>query len=464
MRTKDVRYDFEQMETPFWNLKIKGIPFWHLVRMAFYEMTMERIPGMGAPHPDQNCKQSLSKKINFAVKIFLGAMIRHPRFRFRKKQDFLIVCAPAKTNYKGRNIYPFLEPALEILEGKYNYLERPMQDGHQPDPGRKYLAYSDYMEIKRLFNQICRKYFLTEEEYHIIDNIITAIEDTFHINLYINEVYERVNHNLTVFFTYYKAYKQLIDKIKPRCILETTHYEISKMSLNKLAHERGIKVYELQHGVMNLQYEVPSFDTYMPDVLLTFGDYWNRFTSYPGKMIAVGNAHLEECVHEMKVKTDTPTILFLSAGPVAGVLVQLALDMEQYCREHDIALKIIYKLHPNEYRTWKLLHPQLKESNIKVIDNNAKDLYYYFSIATHQIGVSSTALYEGLAFHLNTIIYKAYRYDMMVDLVHAGYAKLAANLEEVMELITKSNESDLSLKDFWKQNAKKNLKEALFDH
>ena len=52
----------------------------------------------------------------------------------------------------------------------------------------------------------------------------------------------------------------------------------------------------------------------------------------------------------------------------------------------------------------------------------------------------------------------------MVDLVHAGYAKLAANLEEVMELITKSNESDLSLKDFWKQNAKKNLKEALFDH
>ena len=131
---------------------------------------------------------------------------------------------------------------------------------------------------------------------------------------------------------------------------------------------------------------------------------------------------------------------------------------------NELALKIIYKLHPNEYRTWKLLHPQLKESNIEVIDNNAKDLYYYFSIATHQIGVSSTALYEGLAFHLNTIIYKAYRYDMMVDLVHAGYAKLAANLEEVMELITKSNESDLSLKDFWKQNAKKNLKEALFDH
>lgn len=461
MRMQDIRYDFEKMEEPFWDLKVKGIEFWHLVRMAIYEMVMESIPGMGAPHPDQQKGMSLARQLKLGVKLGLGAVLRHPMIRFRKGKDFLIVCAPGKTKYKGKYIYTFLEPALEILDGNYNYLERPVLNGHKKDAGRKCLAYSDYMEGKRFWNQMRRKYFMDTREMQVVDEIIAAIEQTFSVKLDPQKVYARVNHNLTGYFTYYKEYDKLIKRFKPRSILETTHYEIAKMSLNKAAHEYGIKIYELQHGVMNLQYEVPSVDAYMPDELLTFGDYWNRFTSYPGKMTAVGNAHLEECVNEMKTKVEVPTILFLSAGPVAKVLVRLALDMTRYCKEHGINIRIIYKMHPNEYQTWRTLHPQLIGSNVEVIDNNERDLYYYFSISTHQIGVSSTALYEGLAFHLKTIIYKAYRYDMMEDLISSGYAKLASNMEEVLELIMESETGELDLDSFWMQNAKENLRKAL---
>lgn len=458
---QDIRYDFERMEEPFWKLQVKGIYFWHLVRMAFYEMVMEALPGMGAAHPDQYYKMSMWKKIGLGVKMVLGAVVRNPRFRFRKQRRFLIVCAPRKTKCKGRYIFTLLEPALEILEGDYNYLERPELDGHRRDPGRKCLAYSDYMEFTRLINQVRGKYFMNEQEQSVIDEIIASVERTFSIKLDTQKVYGRVNSNLTGFFTYYKAYEKLIDRIKPRCILETTHYEVAKMSLNKLAHERGIKVYELQHGVMNLQYEVPDVDVYMPDELLTFGEYWNHSADYPGRMTPVGNPHLEECVREMKTEVDIPTVLILSGGPVAKTMVQLALDMERYSREHDLKIRILFKLHPNEYQTWRMLHPRLQDSAIEVIDNNERDLYYYFSISTHQIGVSSTALYEGLAFHLKTIIFKAYRYDMMMDIIQAGYAQLAANLEEVMELILNQEDTELDLEGFWKQNARDNLENIL---
>lgn len=460
---KDIRYDFIKMEEPFWDMEIKGVPFWHLVRMAFYEMIVEKLPDVGAAHPDHQHSLSLKEKLKLGIRMCGGVLFRHPMLRFRKKKDFLVVCAPRKVRYKDRYVFPVLEPSLEILEGNYNYLERPDMNGHRKDPGRKCLAYSDYMECRRMLNQVRGTYRMDRQEEQLVDGIIKAVEDTFDVKLDPQKVYGRVNHNLTGYFTYYKAYQRLIRRFQPKYILEITHYEIAKLSLNKAAHEHGIKVYELQHGVMNVQYDVPAVDAYMPDTLLTFGDYWNGTTSYPGSMVSVGNPHLEECVKEWSSGTEkeVPTVLFLSGGPIAKPMAKLALDMERYCKEREIKIRLLFKLHPNEYQTWRELHPQLADSSIEVIDNNEKDLYYYFSIATHQIGVSSTALYEGLAFDLTTIIYKAYRYEMMADLLEAGYAYLAADLDEVMDLILTDREKKAGFDHFWKQNAKENLKEVL---
>lgn len=459
----DIRYDFIRMEEPFWKLEVKGIPFWHVVRMAFYEMIVEKLPDVGASHPDHQYRMSIPEMLKLGFRMGWGILVRHPLLRFRKEKDFLVVCAPRKVRYQGRYVFPILEPALDILEGNYNYLERMDMNGHIKDPGRKCLAYSDYMELKRLLNQVRGKYRMNRQEEELVDGIIAAVEDIFAVKLDRQQVYRRVNRNMTGYFTYYKAYQKLFRQVKPKYVLETTHYETAKLSLNKVAHEHGVKVYELQHGVMNVQYDVPAVDDYIPDILLTFGDYWNGTTSYPGRMVSVGNPHLEECVRAWKTTTikEHPTVLFLSGGPIAKPMAKLALDMEQYCKKRSIKIRILFKLHPNEYQTWRELHPQLQDSSIEVIDNNERDLYYYFSIATHQIGVSSTALYEGLAFDLTTIIYKAYRYEMMSDLIDAGYAHLAEDMEEVMELILTDKQKKWDMDRFWKQNAKENLKGEL---
>lgn len=455
--------DFEKAEEPFWNLQIKGINFWHIIRMAIFEQIQEKKENVGAAHPDHDHVMSSREKMSYGIKFLINSVIRHPFFRFAKKKDYFIVCVPRKVRYQGKYICTSIEPALEILEGQYNYLERPESFVHIKDPKRKCLAYSDYMELKRLINLKTKKYFMSGQEHSIVDEIIRHLNATLDMQLDRETIYGCVNEYLTGYFTYYHEYQKLFRRLKPKYVLETTHYETAKMSLNKVAHEHGIKVYELQHGVMNVQYDVPAVDDYMPDTLLTFGDYWNGTTSYPGKMVPVGNPHLEECVKEWKTTTtkEIPTVLFLSGGPIAKPMAKLALDMEQYCKERNIKVRLLFKLHPNEYQTWRELHPQLQDSSIEVIDNNERDLYYYFSISTHQIGVSSTALYEGLAFNLTTIIYKAYRYEMMLDLVQACYAHLAENLEEVMEFVLGKEEKKQELQYFWKMNARENLKEVL---
>ena len=67
-------------------------------------------------------------------------------------------------------------------------------------------------------------------------------------------------------------------------------------------------------------------------------------------------------------------------------------------------MKISYKLHPAEYQRWDrnaaLVSLNKKDITI-VFDNN---LYQLFSVSEYQLGVFSTALYEGVEFGCKTIL------------------------------------------------------------
>ena len=452
---------FEDAEKEFWTLKIKGINYWHIVRMSVFELVQGKGEHIGQAHPDHNLKMSFKEKVGVGFLFLVNSLFRHPLVRFKKKKNYFIVCVPRKTLYKGRYICTTMEPVLESLKGEYNYLERPSDFRHKKDIGRRCLAYSDYMEIKRFINLKKKTYFLNEEEKNIVKRQVGILNKKLGTTLTEAEVIDCVNRSLTGYFTYYNEYKKILRKYRPKYIVETTHYETAKLSLNVAAHEMGIKVFELQHGVMNIQYNIPQKDDFIPDEVLTFGEYWNQTTCYPGKMVAIGNPHLEECVTTMKTIKYFPTILILSQGPVGEALVKLAIELKNLVRKKGIPARIIYKLHPNEYISWKKIYPELVGSEIEVVDNNEKDLYYYFSISTHQIGVFSTAIYEGMAFGVKTIIYKAYRYETMKDIIEAGYAKLADDGNSVLNEIMNKEEQKVPTEMIWKSNALSNLKKEL---
>ena len=159
---------FEDAEKEFWTLKIKGINYWHIVRMSVFELVQGKGEHIGQAHPDHNLKMSFKEKVRVGFMFLVNSLFRHPLVRFKKKKNYFIVCVPRKTLYKGRYICTTMEPVLESLKGEYNYLERPSDFRHKKDIGRRCLAYSDYMEIKRLVNLKKKTYFLNEEEKNIV--------------------------------------------------------------------------------------------------------------------------------------------------------------------------------------------------------------------------------------------------------------------------------------------------------
>ena len=60
--------------------------------------------------------------------------------------------------------------------------------------------------------------------------------------------------------------------------------------------------------------------------------------------------------------------------------------------------QVIYKLHQGELVGWKEKFPWLDSSGITVIDHDRCNLYALLAESRIQIGVCSTALYEGMAF------------------------------------------------------------------
>lgn len=74
------------------------------------------------------------------------------------------------------------------------------------DIGRRCLAYSDYMEIKRLINLKKKTYFLNEEEKNIVKRQVGILNKKLGTTLTEAEVIDCVNRSLTGYFTYYNEY------------------------------------------------------------------------------------------------------------------------------------------------------------------------------------------------------------------------------------------------------------------
>jgi len=99
---------------------------------------------------------------------------------------------------------------------------------------------------------------------------------------------------------------------------------------------------------------------------------------------------------------DDKQIVVLSQGAIGSSIAQKILDnIAQFegCR-------IMYKLHPGEFDRWEN-YPALRElnamENINIIKNEIS-LYQLFATSGTQVGVFTTALYEGVEFGCKTIL------------------------------------------------------------
>ena len=307
-------------------------------------------------------------------------------------------------------------------------LEAPYLNHHYTQK-QEYIRYTDSIQLGSYVHKKFNKVEFTQEETELILKVQSELENAFDIKL--NILWMLKTHILN--FQYdYKKYIELFKKRKPKMVFIVVAYE--NHAVVAAAKHLGIEVVELQHGTItyyHLGYSYPEKTRlngeipYFPDKILSFGDYWMNEDMSAIDMenvIPVGFPYFEYQSRDfIGLKAIDNQVLFISQGVIGKYLSKIAFEFAKDNGD----LKIIYKLHPGEYETWRQNYPELVEAsafeNFEVIDSSEIPLYRLLAESHYQVGAFSTAIYEGMMFGCKTFILDVPGVEYLDDLVEKGY-------------------------------------------
>ena len=240
------------------------------------------------------------------------------------------------------------------------------------------------------------------------------------------------------------------------------------------AKSLGIEVIELQHGTItdyHLGYSYPKKTRlngeipYFPDKILTFGNYWINEETCPisnDNIVPIGFSYFEaQSKDYINIEAIDNQILFISQGVIGKYLAQIAFEFANSQKD----FKIIYKLHPGEYATWRENYPELVEAssfdNFEVIDNSEIPLYKLMAESSYQIGAFSTAIYEGLMFNCKTFIVDVPGVEYLNDLIEKNYVFKIKNVYDLIDNFTEFEPTSYDKNFFFKKFDKELLKSVI---
>lgn len=272
------------------------------------------------------------------------------------------------------------------------------------------ITFEDYIYVtsylKTLFAQP------SDKDLYKIENFVKYLKKIF--NSFLDEkdfisIYKKlVNHSKKYPFVY-ESYCKLFENLKPSVIFSVGRGS-KRIYLYKAAKDMGIKVAELQHGIISKSHVLynysdsminsSQFQEYLPDYFLTFGSFWNKYLRDSTKKVVIGYPHLTTSLSEIKrlscpkFSQDKKRILIISQGTHTKDFVEIAKYLSAKLGNN---IKIFYKLHPAEV----LFEDRYKElynyKNIDVFKDG--NIYELFCECDCIVACYSTAILEALAFH-----------------------------------------------------------------
>ncbi len=464
MNTVDKFIKFEEDNNLIVN-KVRNIEYWPIVREMIFSEINSKFENINIAHDNFNSKK-LRNKIKGIV-IFTKNILSH-KIEPLENKDILIFNHPRRLKNGLHYDCPYTDSILKVIKQSYYVFEESYFQEHLKPIKTDDIRYTDRINLKFYIEYFFVKFSglhkLEKADRNHIIYVIDKLNNEFKLELDKELYVEKIEKELIKFELLHKYYSKIIKEIKPKLIIEVISYERRRKVINSIAKKYEIPTIELQHGTIG-KYEIAynyfrkqDIHTF-PDYLFTFGEYWKANSRFPieeNNVMSVGWNYFEEKVKEYKVcsfEGNNKNILFISQGTIGDKLSKIAVELESLLIKGDY--QIIYKLHPGEYNRWKIEYPWLVKSNIEVVDNNDKDMHYYYAKATIQIGVYSTAIFEGLGYGLKTIICKLYGYEFMEDLYKNNYAKLVENADEIMEYLSTDilETKGVNINYFWKDNS-----------
>lgn len=450
---------------------INDVNYWNYSRVQIwnYEICARKLE-LQESHPMK--RAGVGERIKVAAQLIKNSIWRGKK---GTQTDILFLAHERRTKIDGIYQCIYTEPLAESVPNSV-ILDMPFEYKHLRPESKLKRYYADYILIVgNIYYQI-HKFFKTKHYKATLSQLqkqmkepLKELSNSYQCKFSEEKVYRVLHRKLLVVERERKLYDRLLQKIQPKLIVEVVYYGMHGMMLNELAKLHGIPTIELQHGTMHKEHA--AYQIYwdeiipqLPDKIFLFSDFWKKQIRVPiadDNLIVTGFPYFEKNrsrYNDNSTVRTGKTILFISQGTIGDKLSRLAVEIADKLLPQ--GYRIIYKLHPAEISMWESNYPYLKNTGIEVVGGESRNIYECFVECDIQVGVYSTAIYEGLGFGLRTFIYNIGHADTLYELAEEGYAQIINNSNEFIKALGEENavkKGDL----FWSDDALYKMKRAL---
>lgn len=416
--------------------RVKGVYVWPLMRMPLYYAITKQLGVFGAPHGSSHWKGRRLSRIWLWLWASLSFLIKRKR-----PTEVLIFDHPRKVIKGKYSVDIYTESLIEYLCSQHVNLEvyenlsyQNLQRLERDYPRRYY----DLIATSAKMGAKLTKVKLNTQDHSLISHIEGVFKNKLGIHISLKQLVQRVTGEFQIRRW---MYLRILRVHRPKLLVVVVSYSHSIAPLIDAARSLGIPSIEMQHGTYSryhLGYHFPKDinHPYFCNSFFSFGSFWLNMAQLPiheSEFKIFGFRHMSEQLKvTQKPLSDRDEVLFLSQGVIGEGLSQYALA----CAYAHLPWKLIYKLHPSEYQTWRNDYPKLSQAEqlglIQVIDHAQFSLYELMGRARFQVGVFSTAVYEGLALGCITLLVDLPGLEYMQTLIDQDVAEYIQSHEQLI--------------------------------
>lgn len=413
------------------DFEIDNVKVWQYLRMEIYYLMAEEL---GILEQRNKSQQSISVLIKNSFSLFKNIFIANPFLTLNKHKDVVVFThnRSKKIEDKFEDIYTqSLVTDLRKSNKSFLCFEKPFQGKHvrEKDPNVKYQDFILLASI--LYGKLYR--IKDKDSLGLIRQVEKEIENATNNSI---DLISLIKRNVGRYKLGNKLYLSLFNKIKPKVIYSVASYSYLG-DMICAAKTLGIKTIELQHGVISKYHMGYSFEKkqellYYSDVFYSWGNFWNKSVSNTfNEVKSFGFQYFRDRIKGYNNKVKENKILILSQTALGEKIMNETLKLVNELS----GFQILYKLHPEEYKMYKKYPSYSKlasNKNLKFVEEC--NLYQIMSESKIQIGVFSTALYEGVGLCCNTFLYNLNGLEYMKDLIDSGHAKVLSSDTDVSSI------------------------------
>lgn len=456
MGVEQIHSEFLDLESEYelFDRRLDGVPVWERVRFEIYRKVLYGTVW------EQAHTRSGSSPSDFGRRLWLG--LRNVAFRnpfLAGEHEFLFLGHERRKRQDDGTWWDvYCDPLYAALDLDYLHLERPHLDRHFTPARTDNLRYLDSILVgsgllRRAIERSGATALGKTRDARAFHEVGTELESRFGVEVNVPEI---VGRSLAERSARKPLYERLIRRVDPEVSVLVTSY--GKETFVEACQDWGVSVVELQHGIIDdtaVAYSFPGdrTKTAFPDYLFTFGEFWNERAAFPipdERVVPVGYPHLERSRRTYVDVESSETVLFVSQGIVGTELSRMAVELAADPR---VDADVVYKVHPGEHERWRSAYPWLAEADVEVVDQSGRPLYRLFAESSVQVGVSSTALYEGLAFDLDTYVVDLTSVEFVNDLLENDYATLVADADELATCLTEPTDRSVDVERLFRSGS-----------